>query len=94
MSARAHGILDPLAHFGGGLVAERETEDLLGRNASGEQVLNPGGKRSGFSGPRPGVDRSRPIVCLVRRDLILNASIAFCFGSGASGRRNAAMSWL
>ena len=66
--ARARGPdrdLDPLAHLGGGLVRERDGQDLAGSGvAGGQQVGDPAGEHPGLARPGAGDDQQRAAAVL------------------------------
>ena len=51
---------DPLAHLAGGLVRERQRQDLLARDPLREQVADAAGDHPRLARPRPRQDQERP----------------------------------
>ncbi len=56
-----HERLDPLAHLAGGLVGERQGEDLFGRDSRSEQMGDPAGDDPRLARARSGQHQERAL---------------------------------
>ena len=85
--ARADQADDPLAHLGGGLVGERDGQDLAGADvAGGEQVGDPAGEHGGLARPGAGDDQQRRTLVQHRLALLRVEPVKQLVGLGWIGQ--------